>query len=95
MYSFTYQCGHFSQNILLGVFQIVRAFDRIDISNVGDIRDTFGAIVDTFNLRDIGDIIDDDCLMWCLDNLLHEIRVRAFVNDFPCICASIVDLSKW
>lgn len=88
----TYQFGHLAQNVLLGVFQIVRALDGVDVGDVGDIGDAFGAIVNAFDLCDIGDIIDDDCLVRRFDNLLHKVRVRALVYDFPCVRAGIVYL---
>lgn len=69
-------------------------FHTIDVSDVGYVGRSFGAIVDAFNLRYVGDVIDDDGFAWRFNNFLHEIRVRAFVNYLPCICTGVKYLQK-
>lgn len=69
--------------------QIDGIFHVIDVSDIGDVGRSFGAIVDAFDFRDVGNVIDEDRFAWCFNNFLHKIRMRAFINYFPCICTSV------
>lgn len=64
-------------------------FNTIYVGDIGNVGRTFNAIVDTFDFRDVGDVIDDDGFARRFNNFLHEIRMRAFINYLPCICASV------
>lgn len=64
-------------------------FDTIDVGDIGNVGRSFDAIVNAFDFRDVGDIIDDDGFARRFNNFLHKIGVRTFVNYFPCICTCV------
>lgn len=65
------------------------AFHSIYIGDIGDIRRSFGAIIDAFDFCYVGDVIYDDSFPWCFNDFLYKICVRTLVDYFPCICASV------
>lgn len=86
--------GYNFRNIFFDFVQIDCVIDVGDIGDVGDCSRSFGAIVDIFYFRYVGDIIDDYLLNWCLNNFLNKIGVRSFVYYFPCICACVKYLRR-
>lgn len=77
------------RNVLFDFVQVDCVIDVGDIGYVGDCGRSFGSIINIFNFRYVGDIIDNDSLYWRLNDFLHKIGVRSFVHYFPCICACI------
>lgn len=63
--------------------------NTINVSDIGNVSRSFDAIVDAFDFRDVGDVINDDGFAWRFNDFFHKIRMWALINYFPCICASV------